>query len=139
VTVKLKVYPNERPKTRGECADMPRPCPFVSCKWHLAHSAAEAEVDAELVADAIANETGDTCALDVADRGPSTQREVARCLNLSHQRVSQIEEGLPFEVGSHMKRDVMATLAALDSASHDPTLFALEGGGAGPEKSWSVD
>lgn len=25
-----------RPKTRGECYDMPRPCPYVSCKHHLA-------------------------------------------------------------------------------------------------------
>ena len=25
----------ERPKTRGECENGQRPCPFVSCKWHL--------------------------------------------------------------------------------------------------------
>src|SRR6185312_8298743 len=25
----------ERPRTRGDCADMPRPCPFVSCSHHL--------------------------------------------------------------------------------------------------------
>lgn len=35
--MKLKVYPDERPKTRGECYGMPRPCPFVSCRYHLAH------------------------------------------------------------------------------------------------------
>src|SRR5689334_22961695 len=25
----------ERPRTRAECGDVPRPCPFVSCKHHL--------------------------------------------------------------------------------------------------------
>ncbi len=25
----------ERPKLRSECVDGPRPCPFVSCKYHL--------------------------------------------------------------------------------------------------------
>ena len=37
MTVQLKIYPLERPKTRGECADMPRPCPFLSCRYHLGH------------------------------------------------------------------------------------------------------
>lgn len=35
--MKLPIYPDERPKTRGECYEMPRPCPFVSCRYHLAH------------------------------------------------------------------------------------------------------
>jgi len=26
---------NERPRSRSECSDAPRPCPFVSCKHHL--------------------------------------------------------------------------------------------------------
>ncbi len=25
----------QRPKTRGDCKDGPRPCPWVSCKYHL--------------------------------------------------------------------------------------------------------
>ena len=29
-------YPDERPRKRGECMTMPRPCPFVSCKHHTA-------------------------------------------------------------------------------------------------------
>src|SRR5215471_6033353 len=32
------LYPEtdyEKPRTRAECADAPRPCPFVSCKHHL--------------------------------------------------------------------------------------------------------
>lgn len=36
-TVHLKQYPDTRPKTRGECGDMPRPCPFLSCRYHLGH------------------------------------------------------------------------------------------------------
>src|ERR1700722_4277914 len=26
---------DERPRSRSECSDAPRPCPFVSCKHHL--------------------------------------------------------------------------------------------------------
>ena len=32
------LYPEsdyEKPRLRSECADGPRPCPFVSCKYHL--------------------------------------------------------------------------------------------------------
>ena len=32
------LYPERsywRPKTRGDCANVARPCPYVSCKYHL--------------------------------------------------------------------------------------------------------
>ena len=35
--VSLTVYPRARPQTRGECAGMSRPCPWLSCRYHLAH------------------------------------------------------------------------------------------------------
>ncbi len=77
-----------RPRVRGDCANGPRPCPWVSCRYHLAlHVTATGSIqiapfaenntyrsrqkfDAEEASDRVvawANEN-DTCALDVAER-----------------------------------------------------------------------
>src|SRR5687768_9729019 len=62
-------YPDELPLCRGVCMDMPRPCPFVSCRYHLA---IDAHRDREGVPRLrVLNEDPatmqHTCALDVAD------------------------------------------------------------------------
>lgn len=62
-------YPDERPRTRGECMDMARPCPFVSCRYHLAIDAHRDRHNNHTLR--ILNEDpatmANTCALDVAD------------------------------------------------------------------------
>lgn len=60
------------PVTRGECAAVARPCPWVTCQHHLAGA--------------------ESCALDVADRGGATLEEVAEALGTTRERVRQIEE-----------------------------------------------
>jgi hypothetical protein len=85
-----------RPSTRAECLDggwnEVRPCPFVLCRFHLA-------VDITRAGSLVFNRPGqdleslpETCALDVADDGPHTLEEVAAILDLSRERVRQIEE-----------------------------------------------
>ena len=88
------VYPDEveRPQTRAECADMPRPCPFVSCAHHL-------YLDVNPESGAIKLnfphlevwDMAETCALDVADRGGITLEEVGAILNLTRERIRQVE------------------------------------------------
>ncbi len=89
------MYPEEqywRPESRGECADMERPCPFVSCKYHL-------YIDVHPVRGSIKVnfpdlevwEMTDTCALDIADRGGITLEEVGEIMNLTRERVRQVE------------------------------------------------
>jgi hypothetical protein len=88
------VYPTdvERPQTRAECADMSRPCPFVSCAHHL-------YLDVNPESGAIKLnfphlevwEMAETCALDVADRGGITLEEVGAILNLTRERIRQVE------------------------------------------------
>ena len=81
-----------KPKTRSECADMERPCPFVSCKYHL-------YVDVHPVRGSIKVnftdlevwEMTETCALDIADRGGITLEEVGEIMNLTRERVRQVE------------------------------------------------
>jgi hypothetical protein len=89
------MYPEEdywRPQSRGECADMERPCPFVSCRYHL-------YIDVHPVRGSIKInfpvlevwEMTDTCALDIADRGGITLEEVGEIMNLTRERVRQVE------------------------------------------------
>jgi hypothetical protein len=77
-----------RPKTRGDCVDGPRPCLWVSCRYHLA-------LDVHPVTGEIRGNIGDnkhTCALDVADDGPKSLAEVAKVLGISRERVLAIEQ-----------------------------------------------
>lgn len=56
-----------RPRTRAECADGPRPCPWVSCRYHLAldlHGRRCVIIVAD--PDTWTSDTP-TCALDLAD------------------------------------------------------------------------
>lgn len=90
-----ELYPEEdywRPNTRGECVAMERPCPFVSCKYHL-------YIDVHPVRGSIKVnfpdveiwEMTDTCALDIAERGGITLEEVGQIMNLTRERVRQLE------------------------------------------------
>lgn len=91
-----------KPKTRGDCLRMEEgPCPFVSCKYHLA-------IDVSRRPDAVSfvgrppsivenfpgfdvDQMPATCTLDVADEGGSTLDRVGEVLNLTRERVRQIE------------------------------------------------
>lgn len=75
-----------RPRTRGDCADGPRPCPWVACRFHLAVSIWGATV--RLRPDW---EQLPTCALDLAEKGGLTLREVGAVLGVTRQAAQQIE------------------------------------------------
>lgn len=119
-----------RPRTRAECVDGPRPCPWVGCSQHLllevgatrasrkrlgaAHqspglvlnlhrsgggrrrhlpsSCAAAELVRVWIDDALEMlwSMPDSCALDVADRGASSGREVASHVGRSMQGVRAV-------------------------------------------------
>lgn len=93
-TRELVEYPEdvERPMTREECESMPRPCPFVSCSHHL-----YLDVNPETGTLKVnfphleVWEMPETCSLDVADRGGITLEEVGAILNLTRERIRQVE------------------------------------------------
>jgi hypothetical protein len=81
-----------RPRTRAECKDMPRPCPFVSCKHHLYLDVNPETGSIKLnFPDLEVWEMRDTCSLDVADRNGITLEEVGEIMNLTRERIRQVE------------------------------------------------
>jgi DNA-directed RNA polymerase sigma subunit (sigma70/sigma32) len=90
-----ELYPETdywKPRNRAECKDMERPCPFVSCKYHLYIDVHPVRGSIKLnFPDLEIWEMTETCALDVADRGGITLEEVGEIMNLTRERVRQVE------------------------------------------------
>jgi hypothetical protein len=81
-----------RPTVRAACENSERPCPFVSCKYHLF-----LDVNPKTGAikynfpDIEVWEMNETCALDIAQRGGVTLEEVGEIMNLTRERIRQLE------------------------------------------------
>ena len=81
-----------RPQTRAECQGQARPCPWVACKHHL-----YLDVNPETGSikinfpDLEPWELKHTCALDVADRNGITLEDVGEIMNLTRERIRQVE------------------------------------------------
>ncbi|MCS6797498.1 MAG: hypothetical protein NZ898_03025 [Myxococcota bacterium] len=81
-----------KPRTRADCAGAERPCPYVSCKYHLYLDVHPLRGSIKLnFPDLEVWEMSETCALDVADRGGITLEEVGEIMNLTRERVRQVE------------------------------------------------
>jgi hypothetical protein len=81
-----------RPRSRAECAGTMRPCMFVSCKHHLYLDVNPETGSIKLnFPDKEIWELDETCALDVADRGGITLEEVGTIMNLTRERIRQVE------------------------------------------------
>jgi hypothetical protein len=85
--------PYERPKTRGDCARVTRPCPYIACKFSLF-------LDVSGTGSIILNfphlepsqmPADQSCALDLADRGAMTLEDIAVVTNLTRERIRQVE------------------------------------------------
>src|SRR5690242_13789988 len=89
----LKTVETMRPKTRAECINSPRPCLFVSCKHNLYLDVNPETGSIKLnFPDKEIWELPYTCALDVADRGGITLEEVGTIMNLTRERIRQVEK-----------------------------------------------
>ncbi len=89
------LYPEtdyEKPQTRAECAEGARPCPYVSCQHHLFLDVSARTGAIKLnFPDLEPWELAQTCALDVAERGGITLEEVGEIMNLTRERIRQVE------------------------------------------------
>lgn len=97
-------YSDEKPKVRADCVDGFRPCPWVSCRYNLyleVNSIGRIRVTfprKEI------DEIPETCALDVAEKGEKTLDEVGAILNLTHERIRQVEVRGLSKIEAEMKR-----------------------------------
>jgi hypothetical protein len=104
-----------RPQTRGQCENDIRPCPWVACKHHL-----YLDVNPETGSikinfpDLEPWEMSETCALDVADRSGITLEEVGEIMNLTRERIRQVE------VRGLLKLKMASALEAFDGAEPAP-------------------
>lgn len=82
----------DRPRTRGDCVDGPRPCPFVSCRHNVY---LDVSVETGLIKVNVDREPWDlehSCSLDLADqRGGMTLEEISEVLGITRERVRQLE------------------------------------------------
>ena len=82
----------DKPKVRSECVDGPRPCPYVSCKYHLYIDVNQSTGSIKInFPDQEVWDLKHSCALDVASQGGSTLEEVGEILNLTRERIRQVE------------------------------------------------
>jgi len=88
--LRLIVIDDGRPRTRAECAEVPRPCPYVSCRWHLYIEARRESIKLNFPGLEVW-ELSESCALDVADSGPHTLEAIAQILGVTNERVRQLE------------------------------------------------
>ena len=104
-----------RPTNREECKNEMRPCPWVACKHHL-----YLDINPETGSikinfpDLEPWELKHTCALDVAERGGITLEEVGEIMNLTRERIRQVEVRglLKLKMGSPSQDELGAELLA---------------------------
>ena len=88
----LRSVEENRPHTRAECINGPRPCLFVSCKHNLYLDVNPETGSIKLnFPDKEIWELEYTCALDVAEKGGITLEEVGEIMNLTRERIRQVE------------------------------------------------
>lgn len=89
------LYPESdywKPRTRAECKGGPRPCPFISCKHHLYVDVSPRTGAIKLnFPDLEVWELTESCALDIADHGGTTLEDVGAIMNLTRERIRQVE------------------------------------------------
>ncbi|MGE0546382.1 MAG: sigma factor-like helix-turn-helix DNA-binding protein [Kofleriaceae bacterium] len=111
-----------RPTTRAECREEMRPCPWVACKHHL-----YLDINPETGSikinfpDLEPWELQHTCALDVAERGGITLEEVGEIMNLTRERIRQVEVRglLKLKMGSPSPDELGAELLAAKEANEN--------------------
>jgi hypothetical protein len=82
----------DRPRYREQCRGGKRPCLYVACRYHLYLDVNPRTGSIKInFPDKEVHELEETCALDVAERGGVTLEEVGSIMNLTRERIRQVE------------------------------------------------
>lgn len=87
-----------RPRTRSECAEGPRPCPWISCRHHLYLDISEKGWLKLNKPHLEPHELTESCSLDVADRDGITLEALGELFNVSLEGARQIEADVILEL-----------------------------------------
>ena len=92
-----------RPKTRADCIDGPRPCPYVGCRYHLLLDVSKSGGLHIVQPDPL--QFGETCALDMAARNRhAVCREISDVMGVTMERVRQLEQSAMRKVLAYCKK-----------------------------------
>lgn len=84
----------DRPKCRADCIKSERPCPWVGCRWNLYLDVNPRNGSITLNFPDLAPEdmpAWSSCMLDLAEDGEHTLEEIGQAMNLTRERVRQLE------------------------------------------------
>lgn len=124
-----------RPKTRDECHDGIRPCPFVSCKYNLYLDVDPRNGSIRYNASGEPDEvTGDSCALDVAERNDTTLESVGAMFGLTRERIRQVESKALAKLQKHRLAIAVREAGGFDDFSHTRVSAADDGDAEGGAK-----
>ena len=79
-----------KPRTRGECEDGVRPCPWVRCRYHLLDVDPDSKSGRPTNTWVDPHEMPETCALDIAQKENHLD-EIGVFLGVTKERVRQLE------------------------------------------------
>ncbi len=93
-----------RPSRRNDCRDATRPCPFVGCRYHLYLDVNPLTGNLKLNFPGMEVwQMPFSCALDVAEMGGRTLEEVGQILNMTRERVRQLEASALLVIRGHIE------------------------------------
>ncbi len=102
-----------RPVTRADCEGVVRPCSFVSCRHNLYLDVHPRTGGLKINFPHVkVGQLRPSCSLDVADQGGSTLEEVGAAMNITRERVRQLEEMALERVFSRLGQKLRAELRA---------------------------
>jgi hypothetical protein len=90
------LYPEDvdadRPRTRGDCEAVARPCPYVGCRHHLYLDVLDTGNLKLNFPDLEPEELTESCSLDVADHGGARLEDVGALMNVTRERIRQLQD-----------------------------------------------
>jgi hypothetical protein len=80
-----------RPRTRGDCENGLRPCPWVGCRHHLYLDVAKTGNLTLHFPDLEVEQLVETCSLDIAEHGGETLEFCGEVATVTRERIRQLE------------------------------------------------